>query len=147
LRSATITPMTRWLFGRAARVWGFLLMPPDARDLARRAAAVRMTLEEVRRLFAAGGALGIAPEGQGEDVLVEPPTGAGRFLLRLAADVPVVPVGICEEEGRLVARFGPAYRLEAWPEEDKRSEDDRIRREVMSAIAMLLPQIARGPYG
>jgi 1-acyl-sn-glycerol-3-phosphate acyltransferase len=121
-------------------------MPPDPRELARRAAAVRNTLTAVRSLFTQGGALGIAPEGQGEDVLVEPPRGAGRFLLRLAAAVPVTPVGICEETGRLTARFGPAYRLETRPGEDKDVEDDRIGWEVMSAIAALLPRSARGPY-
>ena len=147
LRSATITPLTRWAFGRAARVWGLLPMPPDERELARRAAAVRRVLHESRLIFAAGGALGIAPEGRGEDVLVEPPTGAGRFLLRLTAAVAdIVPVGIYEEGGTLVARFGPAYRLAAHPGEDKRAEDERIKTEVMTAIAALLPAGARGPY-
>ncbi len=146
LRSATITPLTRWLFGRAARVWGFLPMPPDGRELARRAAAVRRTLREVETLFAGGGALGIAPEGEGEDVLIEPPVGAGRFLLRLAANAPVVPVGLYEQEGALVARFGAAYRLAARPGEEKRGEDERIKTEVMTAIAALLPPAMRGPY-
>ncbi len=146
LRSLTVTPVTRWAFSRAARAWGFLPMPPDARALGRRAAAVRRTLREVGNLFAGGGALGIAPEGQGEDVLIEPPTGAGRFLLRLAADVPVLPVGISEQQGALVARFGEPYRLAARPGEDRRAEDDRIKTEVMSAIAALVPAAARGPY-
>jgi 1-acyl-sn-glycerol-3-phosphate acyltransferase len=153
LRSATVTPLTRWTFGRAAGVWRFLPMPPDERELARRAAAVRRVLQETRRIFAAGGtspsgggALGIAPEGRGEDVLVEPPTGAGRFLLRLAAAAPVLPVGIYEEDSALVARFGPAYRLTPFSDEDKRAEDQRITTEVMTAIAALLPASARGPY-
>ena len=29
LRSMAITPLTRWAFGHAARVWGFVPMPPD----------------------------------------------------------------------------------------------------------------------
>jgi 1-acyl-sn-glycerol-3-phosphate acyltransferase len=147
VRSAVITPLTRWLFGRAARVWGFLPMPPDERDLARRAAAVRQTLERARALFAHGGALGIAPEGRGETVLLQPPAGAGRVLLRLAAGITVLPVGICEEEGRLVGRFGPAYTLARRPGEEKRDEDARIASEVMAAIAALLPPAMRGPYG
>ncbi len=146
LRSVTLTPLTRWLFGRAAHVWGFLPMPPDDRELARRAAAVRQSLREVETLFAGGGALGIAPEGQGEDVLIEPPRGAGRFLLRLAAGAPIVPAGLCEEHGALWVRFDQPYRLAARPGEDRRDEDDRIKAEVMSAIAALLPPAARGPY-
>ena len=121
-------------------------MPPDARELSRRAAAVRRTLRDVESLFAGGGALGIAPEGQGEDVLIEPPAGPGRFLLRLATGVPVLPVGISEQDGALVARFGETYRLAARPGEDRRAEDERIKTEVMSAIAALVPAAARGPY-
>ena len=116
LRSLTVTPVTRWVFGRAARVWGFVPMPPDARELARRAAAVRRALGQARTLFTMGGALGLAPEGQGEDILVEPPRGAGRFLLRLAAGIPILPVGLMEEGGVLLARLratlhvGPSAR-------------------------------------
>jgi len=146
LRSLTVTPFTHWAFGRAARVWGFLPMPPDERELARRAAAVRQSLQAARALFAAGGALGIAVEGRGEDVLIEPPAGAGRFLLRLAEGVPILPVGLCEENGALVARFGSPYHLAARSGEAKAAEDDRIKTEVMSAIAALLPPAARGPY-
>jgi hypothetical protein len=146
LRSATITPVSRWAFTRAARAWGLLPMPPDARDLAGRAAAVRHALTAARQLFAEGGALGIAPEGEGETVLLEPPRGAGRFLARLARDAIVVPVGICEEGGRLTARFGPPYRLNERPGEDKRVADDRIKTEVMTAIAALLPNAMRGRY-
>lgn len=147
LRSLTITPMTHWAFGRAARVWGFLPMPPDERQLARRASAVRLALRQAEVLFAEGGVLGLAPEGRGEDVLIEPPRGAGRFLLRLARDVPVLPVGLYESGGTLVARFGQPYRLASRPGEDRRSEDDRIRTQVISAIAALVPPGMRGPYG
>jgi 1-acyl-sn-glycerol-3-phosphate acyltransferase len=146
-RTLTVTPFTRWAFGRAARVWGFLPMPPDARQLARRAGAVRQALTEARALFAVGGALGIAVEGQGEDVLIEPPAGAGRFLLRLAAGIPALPVGICEAEGALTAHFGPIYYLHPRPGEDKAAEEARIKGEVMGAIAALLPAAMRGPYG
>jgi len=146
LRSLTMTPLTHWAFGRAARAWGFMPMPPDERQLARRAAAVRRTLGVAATLFARGGVLGIAPEGRGEDVLIEPPRGNGRFLLRLAAGVPVLPAGISEQGGALVARFGKPYRLVACPGEDKRAEDERIKTEVMSAIAALLPPAARGPF-
>ncbi len=146
LRTITVTPFTHWAFGRAAKVWGFMPMPPDERQLARRASAVRVALGGARQLFAAGGALGIAVEGRGEDVLIEPPRGAGRFLLRLTEGVPVLPVGLSEQDGALLARFGEPYRLAARPGEDKRVEDERIKTEVMSAIAALLPPAARGPY-
>jgi 1-acyl-sn-glycerol-3-phosphate acyltransferase len=146
LRSLTVTPLTHWAFGRAARVWGFLPMPPDERELARRACAVRQSLQAAKALFAGGGALGIAVEGRGEDVLIEPPAGAGRFLLRLAEGVPVLPVGLYEENGVLVARFGLPYYLATRPGAEKAAEDDRIKTEVMSAIAALLPPAARGPY-
>ena len=55
-------------------------------------------------------------------------------------------MGISEQDGALVARFGQTYRLAARPGEDRRAEDDRIKTEVMSAIAALVPAAARGPY-
>ncbi len=146
LRTLTVTPFTRWAFGHAARVWGFLPMPPDERELARRAWAVRQALTAARALFAAGGALGIAVEGRGEDALIEPPAGAGRFLLRLAAGIPILPVGIYEADGALTARFGPVYHLHPRPGEDKAAEEARIKGEVMQTIAAVVPEGMRGPY-
>ncbi len=69
----------------------------------------------------------------------------GRLLVELGRQgAPVLPVGLCEERGVLVASFGPPVILPTGRSEEAALE---ARDEVMRAIARLLPPEMRGAYG
>jgi hypothetical protein len=141
-RARLLTPLTRWAFRRVARVYGFISMPPmppDPREVEARAQAVRQTVRLGRRLAAAGGMIGLAPEGMDTSGgLGQAPAGAGRFLaLLVEAGLPVLPAGVTESEGRLHVSFGPLFVPDI---PSGRAERDRVvARQVMDAIARLLP--------
>ena len=122
IRSRLVTPLTRWLFHRIARSYGFVPMPPmppNPSQVEERAQAVRSALS----LAHSGAVIGLAPEGResGDGSLLDPPVGAGRFLLLLArAGLPILPVGVAEKNGTLTAFFGEAFALEAQPGLEKR---------------------------
>jgi len=148
IRSRLVTPLTRWLFHRIARSYGFVPMPPmppNPSQVEERAQAVRRALS-----LAQGGAIiGLAPEGrEGSDSsLIDPPVGVGRFLLLLAkAGLPILPVGVSEKNGTLTASFGEPFVLEAQPGLEKRRQDRRACETVMVAIARLLPPELWGVY-
>lgn len=109
-----LTPISRWVLDRVARMYGFVSMPPmppDPGEVGSRARAVRQTLRLARQAARDGDMIGLAPEGR--DVgpgLGEPPRGAGVFIgLLVQAGLPVLPVGISEQDGRLRLSFGPTY--------------------------------------
>jgi hypothetical protein len=133
-------------------------MPEEA---AQRAAAVQRLARYLREHPAA--LAGLAPEGgdQPGGVLGMPPPGFGRLAGMLAGrGIPFYPVGAYEEDGRFVVRFGPAYWLPAAgvpaagmpaagmpaAEVPRAAQDAAIRRQVMTAIAALLPERLRGEF-
>jgi 1-acyl-sn-glycerol-3-phosphate acyltransferase len=141
-RRRVLTPLTQWAFGRVARVYGFVTMPPmppDPGQVEARAMAVLRTVRLARRLVQEGGMLGLAPEGR--DVADGPgqtPAGVGEFItLLVRTGFPLLPVGIAEPDGQLCVSFGPPFVPDMPPE---RSERDRVvARQVMAAIAQQLP--------
>jgi 1-acyl-sn-glycerol-3-phosphate acyltransferase len=141
-----LTPMTRWVFRRVARVYGFVPMPPmpPSRDeVEARARAVMQTLRLSRGLAKEGGMIAIAPEGQdttpGE--LGTPPEGAGEFIaLLVQTGMPVLPVGLWEVDGRLRVSFGPLF-IPHIPSE-RAQRDKFVSEQVMGAIAKLLHPIS-----
>ena len=142
-RQRILTPLTRWAFARAARVYGFVTMPPmppDPREVEARAVAVLRTVRLARRAARDGGMIGLAPEGQDlTGGLGQPPEGAGEFIaLLVQAGLPVLPVGVAEAEGRLRVSFGPLFVPEIPPERSRR--DQTVAHQVMAAIASQLPQ-------
>jgi len=148
IRSRLVTPLTRWLFRRIARVYGFIPMPPmppHPLQVEERAQAVRRALA-----LAQGGAIiGLAPEGResGDGSLLDPPVGAGRFLLLLAkAGLPILPVGVAERDGTLTASFGEPFVLDGQPGLKKPQQDQRASETVMAAIGKLLPADLWGVY-
>ncbi|MGA9348209.1 MAG: hypothetical protein WBW48_05305 [Anaerolineae bacterium] len=148
IRSRLVTPLTRWLFHRIARSYGFVPMPPmppNPSHVEERAQAVRRALSLVQ----GGAIIGLAPEGrEGSDSsLIDPPVGAGRFLLLLAkAGLPMLPVGVAEKNGTLTASFGEPFTLRAQPGLEKRQQDRRVCETVMVAIGKLLPPELWGVY-
>jgi len=148
IRSRLVTPLTRWLFHRIARSYGFVPMPPmppNPSHVEERAQAVRRALS----LAQDGAIIGLAPEGrEGSDSsLIDPPAGVGRFLLLLAkTGLLILPVGVAEKNGTLTASFGRPFALKAQPGLDKRQQDRRTGETVMVAIGKLLPPELWGVY-
>lgn len=143
-------PISRWVLRRAARMYGFVTMPPmppRPQDAAARALAVRRTLALARPDPQCW--LGLAPEGADMPGgrLAWPAPGAGRFALLLAArGLRFLPAGVYEEEGRLCLRFGPPHALDV-PAGLTADEKDRLAAErVMRPIAALLPAALRGDF-
>ena len=140
-RQRFLTPVTRWAFDRAARVYGFVTMPPmppHPDEVEARAAAVLRTVRLARRAAREGGMLGLAPEGQDTPGrLGDPPEGAGDFVaLLVQAGLPVLPVGVTEHGGRLRVSFGPLFVPQV--PQSRAERDSAVARQVMSAIARQL---------
>ena len=143
-----VTPLTRWAFARAAEVYGFITMPPmppGPHEVTARASAVLRTVRIAQQLAGEGGLLGLAPEGRDTPELAQPqalggspPAGAGSFIaLLVAAELPILPVGLAEDDGRLRIRFGAPFVPEI---PRQRAERDRhVAHQVMRAIAAQLP--------
>ncbi len=141
-RRRVITPLTERAFARAARVYDFVTMPPmppDPAEIDARALAVRRTLRLAHRLVGEGGLLGLVPEGRDTpELLGDPPPGAGAFIaLLVQAGMPVLPVGVAENNGRMWISFGAPFVPEI---PQRRADRDRaVSRQVMAAIATQLP--------
>lgn len=150
LRAHLVTPVTRWLFRRVARVYGFTSMPPmppDPDDVVARAAAVRRILAYART--STNPLIGMAPEGSDAPggVVQMPPSGVGRFIAHLARlGLQIVPVGGFEADGAFCLRFGPAYALETPAALSAAGRDRAVSAVVMRHIAALLPAHLRGEF-
>ena len=150
-RARTITPLSRWLFGRVAQVYGFTSMPPmppNPDDVVARAAAVRQVLTFARHTRQA--VIGLAPEGSDahDGKLQWPPNGSGRLMLHLSRiGLDVVPVGGFEADGAFCLRFGPGYKLNVSAGLANDERDREASRIVMQHIAAQLPARLRGEFG
>ncbi len=134
----------RWLFRRIAQVYGLVIVPRAAERGVGRAAALRTILNVLR---GSGDAIGLFPEAIGTGHLIEPMPGVGAFLLSLSSRaIPLLPVGIFEEEGRLIASFGPPFSIQV-PRSVEKGERERLAsQQVMVAIGRLLPRELWGVY-
>lgn len=150
LRATLVTPLTRWVLGRVAQVFGFTTMPPmppQSGEAAARAKAVRKVLDYARKTERP--VIGLAPEGQDSRraVLQMPPPGAGRFLLHLSAlGLKIVPVGAYEANGFFWLHFGRAYCLTAPAGLTGKERDQEAIWRVMREIAVLIPPELRGDF-
>jgi len=148
-RSRTLTPLSQWLFGRIARVYGFVNMPPmppRPGEEAQRAQAVRRVLTWVRAT--ARPVLGFAPEGMDPPPgqMIMPPSGVGRFINHLAnSGLTILPVAGFEQGDSLCLRFGEPYRLPARFPGRRHDLDVQVGECVMHAIADCLPDSLRSP--
>lgn len=143
-------PFTRWLFGRAARVYGLVLVPPILDGFATRGdgmSGVRAALELTRGAHPQ--ILGIAPEGRTGPggALCEPPSGTGLFLLLLTHDsIPCLPLAVCENGGEFTMNFGKPFLFHIPRLRDRNQRDRAAATEAMQELAALLPASLRGPY-
>lgn len=144
-------PLTNWFFGRLARAYGFLRVPPvlDARDFRGEGAtsvraALRLTRGKQPQL------VGLAPEGRTgpSQSLCVPPPGTGLFLLMLThGTVPCLPAGIYEEDDcALAVNFGRPFSLFVAGELERPARDCAAARRVMVEISRLLPERMRGMF-
>jgi hypothetical protein len=143
IRSRLITPFSGWVLARFARMYGFTLMPPmppREADVASRAASVRRIL---RLASLKKPSIAMAPEGMDspDGRLMQPPSGAGRFIALLAGmGYTLAPVGAFESGDALHVRFGKPFRLPHSDSRDSGVRDRETVRIVMHAIAELLPE-------
>lgn len=139
-----VVPRTaiRAVFERAFRVYGILAMAPPDAPAAARARSIRLAGTSIRN----GAILGIMPEGDigPTPELLQPPEGAGAFLRLLHA--PILPVGLFEEAGHLVAHIGEPFRLDTAADVPKDDRDRQARQQVMEAIRDLVPEPLWGVY-
>lgn len=149
--SWVLAGLTRWLFPRFARTYGFTAMPPMPPRPFEEAARA----QAVRRVLAAAKSqpqpvIGMAPEGQDAPggVLMRPPAGAGRFIHHLARlGYPIYPAGVYEDSDALCLSFGPPEYVELSPSLSSRQIEERVSRTVMQALARQLPESLRGEFG
>jgi hypothetical protein len=136
-------PSTDWVFGRVAHAWSMVALPrPDAPPAARATALRRLVHLVAPPPDGRGEPAGLFPEGEGDGFAGLRPAapGSGRLLALLARrGVPALPAAVWAEEGRLHARFGPAWRADD-------GDDAALRAEAMHRIAALLPASMRGCY-
>lgn len=144
-------PGSTWAFGRVAEVWGLVPLPTATADRSGRAAAVRALLS--RALPAPRGLgrpIGIFPEGSAGSTagLRQALPGTGSLLLLLSrGGVPILPAATWEARGRLQARFGPPFFLDAPPAGLTAGEQDKwARDQAMGRMANILPKHLRGVY-
>ena len=134
----------RWLFRRIAQVYGLVIVPRGAERGVGRAAAMRTILNVVRD---GEEAIGLFPEAIGTGQLIEPMPGVGSFLLSLSnRGIPILPVGIFEEEGGLIASFGPPFSIQVAHSVEKGERERLASQQVMVAIGRLLPPQLWGVY-
>jgi hypothetical protein len=142
LRSRLLTPLTEWALARAARMYGFTLMPPmppRERDVEARAISVRRILRLARMTKPS---IAMAPEGMDSPGggLMQPPSGVGRFIGHLAgAGYTLIPVGFYETEAACCLRFGRPFSLPRNPAADPEARDRETGKIVMEKIADLTP--------
>lgn len=136
--------VVRAVFERVFQTYGILAMPSPHTAASARATAMRTAVQQIKE----GHIVGLMPEGDvgATPELLEAREGAGAFLLLLAGRVPILPVGLYEENDRLVADFGSPFQLEV-PAEVPRDGRDRWARDcIMRAIRDLLPEPLWGVY-
>jgi len=139
------TAITHVLFKRLARMYGFITtppMPPTPDEIAERALSIRKligTINEDPQTI-----LCIAPEGQdfAYGKLGAPPKGTGKFIFNIHKQLkPIYPVGVWEENKRLILKFGKPYTINNWRVYG--DPDSEISDLVMEKIADLLPDSLR----
>ncbi|MGZ6368109.1 MAG: glycosyltransferase, partial [Ktedonobacteraceae bacterium] len=147
-------PGTRWIIERVAAVWDLVLVTPPAvahGKTGRQRYTILHLLRLLKREDGRDVCFILMPEGDegGTTGLIDALPGSGRALAALSArHLPIVPVGVWDEDGRLYANFGEPFSLQFLSTEKTREAVDTLAKQtVMEHIAALLPPALRGKYG
>ena len=142
------TWLTRKLFAQLAKIYGFVTtppMPPIPEETAERALSIRKL--DCRLREHPKPILCLAPEGMDfpGGILGFPPDGTGNFILHVLKNLKrILPVGVYEDDGKLILNFGDAYELDT--KALRVMDDKETSILVMKKIAALLPARLRGAY-
>jgi hypothetical protein len=142
------TGLTRVLFTRLAKIYDFVTtppMPPVPEESVDRALSIRNLDRHLRSQPSP--ILCLAPEGMdfAGGILGSLPDGTGKFINHVYKDLKrILPVGIYEEDGKLILNFGRVYGLDAY--RSQLNNDRQISLLVMKKIAALLPARLRGQF-
>ena len=144
-------PLTRFLFGRLAKVYGFVRVPPVLDGDSTRGEGVAGVRRALALTHGEHPALvGLAPEGNTGPggALREPPSGVGLFLLHLTHEnIPLLPISWYENErGLLTINIGAPFHLIVPRMKDRHARDRAAAKLAMTAIGRLLPQRLWGAY-
>lgn len=133
-----------WVLKGFGDVYGIIRMPAHDlpnHDLQRPRSA--SALHEIFDTLDRGECIAVHPEAGGFETLIQPPRGAGRVLACFdRRHVPIVPVGVYEENGHLTIRFGQPLA----PGSFLGLSDQDAADTAMLAIAELVPERTRGVY-
>lgn len=143
-RAKILRPLTRWGLTRISEVYGFTIMPPmppDPRDQIDRGIAVRQVLHYIQQ--SKKPIVAIAPEGTDfpGGKLGWPLPGTGKFIAHISGmGLPLLPVGVFEQDGYFKLSIGAQYRLPLFVSDSPENRDREISRMIMSRIAKQLPR-------
>jgi chlorobactene glucosyltransferase len=147
-------PGTPWLIKRVVAVWDLVPVTPPAVAYQKTDGQQYTLLRLLRLLKRKDGrdaCLILMPEGDEGSAfgLIEALPGIGRALAAFSArQLPIVPVAVWDEDGRLFANFGEPFSFPIPATETAREAVDTSGRQmVMEQIAALLPPALRGKYG
>jgi len=133
-----------WVLKGFGNVYGIIRMPAHDlpnHDFQRPRSA--SALHEIFNALDRGECIAVHPEAGGFETLIQPPRGAGRVLACFdRRHVPVVPVGVFEENGHLTIRFGAPLAPGAF----LGLSDVDAADTAMLAICSLVPERTRGVY-
>lgn len=133
-----------WVLQGFSNVYGIIRMPAhDLPDHDARRAQSGMALRQMLRALDKGQVVAVHPEAGGFETMIEPKPGAGRVLSAFdRRKVPIIPVGVFEQDGRLTVRFGPQMKTGSLA----RLDDAAAGLLAMRTIAALVPPANRGCY-
>lgn len=133
-----------WVLKGFGDIYGIIRMPAhDLPNHAQQRGRSAGALLEVFDVLKKGDCVALHPEAGGFETLIQPPRGSGRVVACLdRRKVPLIPVGVYEENDRLVINIGAPFAQGAFD----RLTDTQSADMVMLAIAGLVPERTRGDY-
>lgn len=133
-----------WVLKGFGDIYGIIRMPahdmPNHDQQRGRSAGA---LIEIFDALKAGDCVALHPEAGGFETLIQPPRGAGRVVAVLdRRKVPLIPVGVYEEDDHLVINIGAPFETGAFDGLNDRQSADK----TLLTIAALVPEHTRGEY-
>lgn len=130
-----------WVLQKLAALYGIILMSPEPGETQARGRALREIFHAVDAPL--GNAVALHPEAGGFEELIVPPPGMGRVIGALdKRGLPLIPVAVFEEDGRLRIHFGKPFA----PGSLQVFSDAGTATVVMRTLASMLPPAMCGPY-